>query len=97
MEARGAFHIDGDLVSIQGKPTMREDMVRIGKGVADIRYRGEFKTWSVRLRIRYNANVLSAEQIINLFETAGFGIGVGEHRPQKNGQNGLFHVARKGE
>ena len=95
--ARGSFHIDCGLIEIVGKPHPREDMVRIGMGVADIRYRAEFTTWRVRLPIRYNANVISAEQIVNLFETAGFGIGVGEHRPQKNGSWGRFHVAKKGE
>lgn len=97
VEARGAFHIDGDMVKITGKPTMREDMVRIGMGTADIRYRGQFDPWSVQIPIRYNAGVLSAEQIIHLFNVAGFGIGVGEWRPQKDGMFGLFHVARQGE
>jgi len=95
--ARGAFHIDGDLVRVEGAPTPREDMVRLAMGVADIRYRAEFRAWRVRLPIRYNANVISAEQIVNLFETAGFAIGVGEHRPQRDGQCGRFHVARQGE
>ena len=95
--ARGAFHIDGDLVAIEGIPVPREDMVRIGMGVADIRYRAEFRTWRVKLTIQYNANVISVEQIVNLFETAGFAIGVGEHRPQRDGQWGRFHVARQGE
>ena len=97
VEARGAFHIDGDMVKITGKPTMREDMVRIGMGTADIRYRGQFDPWSVLIPIRYNAGVLSAEQIIHLFNVAGFGIGVGEWRPQKDGMFGLFHVSHKGE
>lgn len=93
--ARGAFHIEGDVIEIKGTPNMREDMVRIAMGTADIRYRGEFKTWSVALTIRYNTGTLSAEQIVNLFNTAGFAIGVGENRPQKNGSWGLFHVARE--
>ena len=38
--ARGAFNVIGDLVKIIGKPSMREDTVIIGMGVADIRYRG---------------------------------------------------------
>lgn len=92
VEARGAFHIVGDMIEIEGKPTMREDMVRIGMGVADIRFRGEFKQWGCTLRVRFNANVLSAEQIVNLFNTAGFAIGVGEWRPQKDGSFGMFHV-----
>lgn len=94
--SRGVFHITGDdngLVKIVGSPNIREDMVRIGMGVADIRYRGEFKNWSVTLTVRYNKNVLSEEQIVNLFNTAGFAVGVGEWRPEKDGQNGMFHVA----
>lgn len=91
-EARGAFHVEGELVRIDGTPNMREDMVRIGMGVADIRYRGEFKQWKATLKIRYNMNSLSPEQIVNLFNTAGFGVGVGEWRPEKNGQMGMFHV-----
>lgn len=97
VEARGAFHIDGEFVTIDGKPVMREDMVRVGMGAADLRYRGEFWPWSITVEIRYNANVLSAEQIVNLFNTAGFAIGIGEHRPQKDGSWGLFHVAQQGE
>jgi hypothetical protein len=98
VEARGAFHINGDLIKIHGsEPTMREDMVRVGMGTADIRYRGQFDPWSVELQIRYNAGVLSDEQIVHLFNVAGFGIGVGEWRPQKDGMFGLFHVAREGD
>lgn len=97
VEARGAFHIEGEMVEIEGEPTPREDMVRIGMGTADIRYRGEFKTWRATLRVRYNANVLSPEQIVNLFNVAGFGIGVGEWRPQRDGSFGMFHVATSGE
>jgi hypothetical protein len=91
--ARGAFHIIGDMVEIDGLPTPREDMVRIAMGTADIRYRGEFRAWRAVLAIRYNAAMLSAEQIVHLFNTAGFAIGVGEWRPQRDGSFGMFHVA----
>lgn len=92
-EARAAFHIDGEYVKIESEePTMREDMVRIGMGTADLRYRGEFKNWKTTFTLKYNASVLSAEQIVNLFNVAGFGVGIGEWRPQKNGSFGRFHV-----
>jgi hypothetical protein len=45
------------------------------------------------LDVRFNRNVLSAAQIVNLFNTAGFGGGIGEWRPEKDGQFGMFHVA----
>lgn len=64
--ARQAFHVVGDIIPITGEPRMREDMVRVGMGVADIRYRPEFHPWSVVLQVQYNARVISAEQLVNL-------------------------------
>jgi len=96
---RGAFHIigeptpDGQLVPIVGPPVMREDMVRIGMGTADIRYRPEFWPWEADLVVRYNAKSLSLEQIVHLFNQGGFSVGVGEWRPQKDGQYGMFAVS----
>lgn len=91
--ARGAFHVEGEMVKIDGdKPKPREDMVRVGMGTADIRYRAEFRNWTALIPIAYNKHALSKEQIINLFNLAGFGVGVGEWRPEKNGQHGRFHV-----
>lgn len=96
--ARQAFHIDGEYALIEGpEPTMREDMVRVGMGTADIRYRGQYWPWQTTVRIRFNANVLSAEQILNLLNTAGFAVGIGEWRPERDGQYGLFHVANAEE
>ena len=95
--ARGAFHSLGEMVEIQGKPQIREDMVRVGMGAADIRYRGEYPEWSAVLTIRYNPRAMSAEQIINLLNFGGFSNGVGEWRPEKDGDHGTFHVAVEGE
>lgn len=96
--ARQAFHVQAELVPIYGsEPTMREDMVRVGMGTADIRYRGEFTSWFTILPITYNARALSPEQIINLFNVAGFAVGIGEHRPECDGSWGLFHCATSEE
>lgn len=92
VQARGAFHIDGEFVVIDGTPRPREDMVKIGMGTSDIRYRGEFPEWRTTFKIRFNQNVISPAQIMNLFNTAGFAIGVGDWRPQRDGIYGMFHV-----
>lgn len=93
-DTRRAFHVLGEYVPLKYKKIiMREDMVRLQTKVADIRYRGEFINWSCVLPIQFNANLFSPEQIFNLFNTAGFGVGVGEWRPERNGMNGMFHVA----
>lgn len=88
----GAFHIDGEFVEIKGIPEMREDMVRVGMGVADIRYRGEFKEWSATFQVKYNASVISLEQLVNLFNLGGFACGLGEWRPEKGGAFGMYHI-----
>jgi hypothetical protein len=111
--ARQAFHILGEdvdvpgvfegtsarinLARVEGRLSMREDMVRVGMGTADLRYRGEFSDWHARLLVRYNGNVLSESQILNLINVAGFAVGVGEWRPEKDGMNGMFHVASEAE
>lgn len=96
--ARQAFHVEGEFVEIKGPPpSMRQDVCRVGMGTADLRYRGEFSPWSVDLTVKYNANLMSAAQVVNLFQTAGFAVGVGEWRPERDGPYGRFHVAAAGE
>jgi len=98
VQARQTFHISGEYVEILGPaPSMREDMVRVGMGTADIRHRAEFSPWGTILQVQFNANVLSAEQVTSLFEAAGFGVGIGDWRPERDGVAGRFHVAREGE
>ena len=91
-DARSAFHIEGDLLKINADPRPREDMVRLNGLTADIRYRGEFVDWSIDLPITYNARAVSPEQIVAMLDAGGFGTGIGEWRPEKNGQFGRFHV-----
>ena len=98
MSMRGAFFIDSDengMIEIHSDtPEMREDMVKVGMGTADIRYRGEFKNWYADLTISYNANgQYSLENIVNIINAGGYVCGVGEWRPERDGQNGMFHVA----
>lgn len=54
--------------------------------------RNQFEDWSVELTIEYNKSNLSAEQIINVLDWAGFHIGVGGFRKEKTGNYGSFHV-----
>lgn len=94
---RGSYFLAteyGDMGEIKGSiPEMREDMVRVGMGTADLRYRGEFKDWYMEFILEYNASGdLSLEQIINVINAGGYAVGIGEWRPEKDGTFGRYHV-----
>ena len=94
---QGAFFMeseDGFCVEIKGDaPVMREDMVKIGMGTADIRYRGEISNWHADMTLTYNANgQYSLDNILSMLNAGGYTCGVGEWRTEKGGQNGMFHI-----
>jgi hypothetical protein len=71
------------LVRIHGESRMRTDMVRVGMGTSDIRYRPEYPEWYAELSIEFNSGVVSLDQIHQLVKAAGYGCGIGEMRPEK--------------
>ena len=73
-------------------PYMRTDTVTVGMGSTDLRYRPEFLRWGVTLAIQFNARVITQDQLVNLINLGGFSVGVGEWRPEKNGDHGRFQV-----
>lgn len=100
-DTQQAFFIHADceetqLVKIKGKARMRSDMVRVGIGASDIRYRPEYTEWSANLIIEYNEGILSIDQIHQLVKAAGYGCGIGEMRPEKGKFNfGRFKLANE--
>jgi hypothetical protein len=101
MGLRGTFFIDADedgLIEIKGDaPIMREDMVKVGMGTADIRYRGEIRNWYADITISYNElGKFNLQDIINVLNAGGFVCGLGEWRPERDGQYGMFHVEISG-
>ena len=98
MGLRGAFFLESDYGDyaeiISDTPVMREDMVKIAGGTADIRYRPEYNNWRTTVRLKYNANGdFSLENLINIINAGGTICGVGEWRPERDGRFGMFHVA----
>lgn len=86
--------MESGLVAIKcKKEKMVEDIVRVGMGSSDFRYRPYYYDWSIDLRIKYDKDVLSLEQLLNLLTRAGLSQGLGDWRPERDGQNGQFHVS----
>lgn len=76
--------------------SMRMDVGRNKNGGADLRFRAWWPTWSCVLPIEINEAVISTEQLVNLFNVAGYGVGVGDYRPSspsvKSGEFGRFKI-----
>jgi hypothetical protein len=97
-DARALFFVEADgrcptgeqCIAISGEPQMREDVVRLNGKTADLRYRGEFTEWSADVTIKYDADMINEESLAALLVRAGLSVGIGEWRPEKNGDFGQF-------
>ena len=72
--------------------TIEEDMVRVGQGSADLRYRPYFYDWAVTTEWEIDAELLKDEDLLKLLDRAGFGVGIHEWRPQNGGEYGRFQI-----
>lgn len=71
-------------------PPVRDE--RIGKlstGVSDILTRGRFDKWWAKVTIKWDADVLSPTDIMNLVARAGIHVGVGAGRPGSTNSAGI--------
>jgi hypothetical protein len=95
---KGLFIVAPDSSGIlpmrHSEPLSREDYVRVGQGGTDLRYRPQFDWWEVDIVIEYDEDLLQLQDIANLIDRAGFGVGIGEWRPEKGGEFGRFRVKR---
>lgn len=84
------FSPDGEpLVRIYGTPEQVTHHVRNQTGVVDVRARPMWKQWSVRLRVRYDADQFTTKDIANLLMRVGEQVGVGEGRPDSKQSAGM--------
>lgn len=102
-DAKTAFFVEGEsvpsalgndaLLEMVGVPRLHMAMVRNDNGTADVRFRAEFDQWSARLNFKYNCSMVTHEQLAQACVVAGFGIGLGDDRPQKGGNFGAFRLS----
>jgi hypothetical protein len=83
----------------KGKPQMHEQYVRNASGVADIRAQALWPTgWQAMVRIRFDADQFSLEDVANLMTRVGMQVGVGCGRPDSTDSCGLgfgvFEIVR---
>jgi hypothetical protein len=94
-KVKGSIRVDTGIIPL----VYKEQTVNVcwGKTSGMVRaprkiIRPEFRDWSCRLNISYNADLISPENIINLLNLAGFQCGIGGWRPEKSGNYGQYEV-----
>jgi hypothetical protein len=93
MYLRGEVGDDGRaLTRIEGEPIMREDVVTVGRNGSDLRYRPQFSEWRATLEVTYVTSALTRNSVLSLIDAGGMGVGVGEWRPEKDGDFGTYRV-----
>lgn len=102
MGLRAAYFIRpnvGDFVIIHSDPpVMREDMVKIGMGSSDLRYRGEFRNWWCEFDVEYcEAFGFDLESLLSIIDAGGVANGVGEWRSERDGIFGRYHIETSGK
>lgn len=89
------------LIRIFGEPERHTAYARNDNGSVDIRIRPMWKEWYAIVRVRFDADMLSATDVANLMMRVGMQVGIGEGRPDsKNSAGmgwGLFTIASKEE
>ena len=97
VEADGLDKVDGQpLVKlIAGEPEVLEMAVRNATGVADIRVRPMWREWKIKVRLKYDADQFTKNDVVNLVARAGQQVGLGEGRPFSKMSNGLGYGTYK--
>jgi hypothetical protein len=90
VQADGFDKVDGiPLVQIYGNPEPITMAVRNATGVADLRVRPLWREWTCYLRIDFDADQFSFQDVTNLLMRVGLQVGIGEGRPDSKNSAGL--------
>jgi len=87
------------LIRILGTPTKQEDMARVETGQPYVTVRAAYHDWRAVIRIRFDADQFTLQDVTNLMSRVGLQVGIGEGRPDsKNSAGmgwGLFSIEEK--
>lgn len=77
------------LIRIYGKPQKQEDMARVETGQPYVTVRAAFYDWSAKVKIRFDADQFTVDDIYNLLYRVGSQVGIGEGRPDSKKSCGM--------
>ena len=77
------------LIRIIGEPVKQEDMARVETGQPYVTVRAAYHNWKARIRIRWDMDQFTLEDITNLLMRVGQQVGIGEGRPDSKNSAGM--------
>ena len=77
------------LIRIHGKPVKQEDMARVQTGQPYVTVRAAYHDWKAKIRIRWDADQFTLEDVTNLLSRVGMQVGLGEGRPDSKNSAGM--------
>lgn len=88
-EGRDATEPQIPLIRIIGEPTKQEDMARVETGQPYVTVRAAYHDWQAKIRIRFDADQFTIEDVTNLMSRVGLQVGIGEGRPDSKNSAGM--------
>lgn len=77
------------LIRIDGTPTKQEDMARVETGQPYVTVRAAYHEWRATIRIRFDADQFTLQDVTNLISRVGLQVGIGEGRPDSKNSAGM--------
>ena len=77
------------LIRIYGKPVKQEDMARVETGQPYVTVRAAYHKWSAKIKIRFDSDQFTIDDIFNLLYRVGMQVGIGEGRPDSKKSAGM--------
>jgi len=77
------------LIRIIGEPVKQEDMARVETGQPYVTVRAAYHSWKAVVRIRFDADQFTMQDVANLMQRVGMQVGIGEGRPDSKNSAGM--------
>jgi len=77
------------LIRIIGTPQKQEDMARVETGQPYVTVRAAYHNWKAKVRIRWDKDQFTLDDIANLLARVGMQVGIGEGRPDSKNSAGM--------
>lgn len=91
VEADGRDKLEPEfgLIRIYGKPRRLESIARVETGQAYVTIRPCYDQWKAKIRIRFDGDQFTVQDISNLLARVGTQVGLGEGRPDSKNSTGM--------